>query len=76
MRLLSLLTHPQVVPNRYEFLSSVKHKRSYLKEYLALTSIGGKTMNVNGSLVTNIFQNVFCVQQRKETHTGFGATWG
>jgi len=27
MNILSSFTHPQVVPNLYEFLSSVKHKR-------------------------------------------------
>ncbi len=25
-------THPQVVPNLYEFLSAVKHKRRYIEE--------------------------------------------
>jgi len=28
----SPFTHPQVVPNLYEFLSSVEHKRRYFRE--------------------------------------------
>jgi len=31
MKILSF-THPQVVPNLYEFLSSAEHKRRYFKE--------------------------------------------
>jgi len=32
MKNLSSFTHPQVVPNLYEFLSSVEHKRWWSKE--------------------------------------------
>jgi len=32
MKILSSFTHPQVVPNLYEFLSSAEHKRRYFKE--------------------------------------------
>jgi len=30
---MSSLTHPQVVPNLYEFISSAEHKRRYFEEY-------------------------------------------
>jgi len=52
-------THPHVVPNLYEFLSSSEHKRRYFYE-------------VDGyrKLVTNILQNIFLIQQKKDTHTG------
>jgi len=33
MKILSSFTHPQVVPNPNEFLSSVKQKLRYLEEY-------------------------------------------
>jgi len=32
MKILSLFTHPQVVSNLYEFLSSREHKRRYFEE--------------------------------------------
>jgi len=32
MKISSLFTNPQVVPNHYEFLFSVEHKRRYFKE--------------------------------------------
>jgi len=32
MKILSSFTHPQVVSNLYEFLSSVEHKRRYFEE--------------------------------------------
>ncbi len=34
MKILSSFTHPQVVPNLYEFLCSAKHKRRYFEESL------------------------------------------
>jgi len=75
-----LFTHPQVVANLYEFLSSAEHKGRYFEERLEpnsclapLTSIVEKnnTMEVNGAKVPMVLQNIFlCVQQKKETHTG------
>ncbi len=32
MKILALFTHPQVVPNLYEFLSHAEHKRRYFDE--------------------------------------------
>jgi len=32
MKILSSFTHPQVVPNLHDFLSSAEHKRRYFKE--------------------------------------------
>jgi len=32
MEILSYFTHPQVVPNLYEFLCSVEHKRIHFEE--------------------------------------------
>jgi len=34
MKLLSSFTHPQVVANLYEFLSSAEHKARYFEERL------------------------------------------
>jgi len=34
MKILSSFTHPQVVPNLYEFLSSAEHERKYFEECL------------------------------------------
>jgi len=78
MQILSSFTYPNlyVVPNLYEFLSSVKHKRRYLEEHgqpnrpkAPLTSIVGKkiknTMEFNGALglfVAHFLLNIFfCV---------------
>jgi len=33
MKILSLFTHPHVVPDLYEFLSSGEHKRGSLEKY-------------------------------------------
>jgi len=33
MKMLSSFTHPEVVPNLYEFISSAEHKRRYFKDY-------------------------------------------
>jgi len=64
MKILSTFTHPQVVANLYEFLSSAEHKGRYTV----------CTKEVNGAkqlLVPNFSQNIsLCVQQKKETHTG------
>jgi len=53
-----LITHPQVVANLYDFLSSF---------FFLLW----KLMVPNNCLVPIVLQNIFlCVQQKKETHTG------
>jgi len=74
--ILSSVTHPQVVANLYEFLSSAEHKERYFEERLEpnsclapLTSIVN-TMEVNGAKDPIVLQNIFfCVHKRKETHT-------
>ncbi len=79
MKILSLLTHPQVVPNLYAFLSSAEHKRRYLEEcgqpnsfWSPLTFIVSKSTGSSNYLVASTLQNIlFYVQQKKETHTGF-----
>jgi len=70
---MSSFTHPQVVPNLYEFLSSAEHKRRHFEEWVTswwtpLTS--GKKMDVINCLVAEILQNIFCVQQKNENHSG------
>jgi len=40
IKIVSLFTHPQVVPNLYEFLSSAEHKRRYFEECLSLNPCG------------------------------------
>jgi len=76
MKILSSFTHSQIVTNMYEFLSSAEHIGRYFEERLEpnsclvpLTSIVEKnTMEVNGTKVPIILQNIFlCVQQKKET---------
>ncbi len=57
MKILSLFTHPHVVPNLYEYLSYVEHKRRYFEEWEELKktvngphnfhSISFPTMEVN-----------------------------
>ncbi len=82
MKILSSFTHPQVVPDLYEFCSA-EHKVRYSEECGKQSSFGAPLtsivfffpiMEVNGapkSLVTNFLQNMFlCVQQNKEIHTG------
>ncbi len=82
MKILSF-THPQVVPNLYEFLCSAGHKGRYSEECGKQSSSGApltsivfffllwKSMVPQNSLVTNFLQNIFlCVQQNKEIHTG------
>ncbi len=81
MKMLSSFTHPHVAPNLYEFLFYVKHERRYFEEFLnscwsPLTSIVGKeilwkSMGTINCLITSILPNIcFCVQHKKETHTG------
>jgi len=61
MKILTSFTHPHVVPNLYEFLSSVEHKiRSFLRmlETRELVAIDFHsifpTMEVNGCLLTQM----------------------
>ncbi len=83
MKILSSFTHPQVVPNLYECLSSAEHKGRYSEECGKQSSSGApltsivfffqlwKSMVPQNSLVTNFLQNIFlCVWQNKEIHTG------
>ncbi len=83
MKILSSFTHPQVVPSLYEFLSSVKHKIRYFKKTVNNQTVAGshwrldygkkihwKSMATSNCLVINNIQNLFCVQQKRETHTG------
>ncbi len=58
-----------VIPNLYFFLSAVEHKRYF--EKCLQQKIQWKSMATVNCLVTDILQNIFfCVQQKKETHTG------
>ncbi len=43
MEILSSFTHPHVVPNLYDLLSSVEHEKIFLKTFIIITSI----MNVS-----------------------------
>ncbi len=83
MKILSSFTHPQVVPNLYEFLCSAEHKGRYSEECGKQISSGApltsivfffllwKSMVPQNGLVTNFLQIIFlCVQQNKEIHTG------
>jgi len=75
IKMFSSFTHPQVVPNLYEFLSLTEHKRRYFEIWVTKQLISTNdfhSMEVNGvGLVTDILQNIiFCIQQKKETHTG------
>jgi len=60
LKILSSFTHPQVVANLYEFLSSAEHRGRYYK-------VGKKnTTEVNGAKVPIVLQNILlCVQQKK-----------
>ncbi len=50
MKILSSFTHPQVVPNLYEFLCSAEHKGRYFEESLSPGCFGAKnTIEVNGA---------------------------
>jgi len=39
MKILSVFTHPHVVPNLYEFICSGEHKGRYLKECFNQTDL-------------------------------------
>jgi len=79
LKILSSFTHPQVVPNLYEFISSVEHthKMSVTKQLMGTidspphphpTYYGSQLLpsSVN-CLITHILKNVFfCVQKQKE----------
>ncbi len=82
MKILSSFTHPQVVPNLYEFLCYAEHKGRYFEESLypgcfgePLTSIVGKKKDWKSIVpqncsVSRILQNiVLCNQQNKDIHT-------
>ncbi len=83
MKMLSSFTHPQVVPNLYEFLCSAEYKGRYSEECEKQSSSGApltsivfvfllwKSMLPQNGLVTNFRQNIFlCVRQNKDSHTG------
>ncbi len=77
MNILSLITHPRVVPNLYKFLSYVEHKEDILKSQAVFPidfySIYFPTVEVNGTIhcsITSIFLNIFFyVEHKKETNT-------
>jgi len=69
MKILSSFTQLQVVLNLYDFLYYTKNKRRYYEECLFF--LLWKSMGSINCLVTDILQNIFfCVQQKKENHTG------
>ncbi len=83
IKILSLFTHPQVVPNLYECLCSAENEGRYSEECEKQSSSGApltsivffvllwKSMVPQNSLVTNFLQNIFlCVWQNKDIHTG------
>jgi len=60
MKILSSFTHPQVVANLYEFLSSAEHKGRYFEELLKKKIL--PLVPYNNCLVPIILQNIFlCV---------------
>jgi len=76
---LSSFTHPQVVPNLYEFVSSAEHKDILKNDWnFGTTDLHSifffllwKSMVPNNCLVSIVPQTIFlCVQQKKQTHTG------
>jgi len=75
MKILSF-THPQVVANLHEFLSSAEHKGRYFEERLKLNSFFGtfdfqNTMEVNGAKVPAIPQiSSFVFSRRKKLMQG------
>jgi len=63
MKILSSFTHPQVVANLYEFLSSAEHKGKYFEERLEPNSCGAP-------LTSKVFFcKVFKVQQLEGEET-------
>jgi len=74
MLIMSSLTYTRVVPNLYEFLSSIEHKRRFFKEcwlhsIFILQWISLATFNC---LITNILQNILFLVQRKKKVLIFG----
>jgi len=76
MKILSSFTHPQVVANLHEFLSSAEQKGRYFEERLEqsclapLTSMVEKK-NTMEAKVPIVLRNIFLsVQQKNESHTG------
>ncbi len=76
--ILSLFTHPQVVPNMYECICSAEHKGRYSEEcgkqsssgapltYIVFFFLLWKSMVPQNILVTNFLQNIFlCVRENK-----------
>ncbi len=89
MKILSSFTHPQVVPNLYEFLCFAEHKGRYFEESLGpgcfgapLTFIVGNkiTMKVNGAPELLCFPHSseylpLCSAEQRHSYR-FGTTWG
>ncbi len=50
MKILSSFTHPQVVPNLYEFLCSAKHNRRYFEESLQPGFFGAPLTSIVGNI--------------------------
>jgi len=67
------MSHPQVVPNLCECLSSAEHKRKYFAEYGLPNSCWALIdlrMYVFIYLFIYLFFPFSCAQQNKEIHTG------
>ncbi len=89
MKILSSFTHPQVVPNLYEFLCSAEHKGRYSEECGKQSSSGAPltsivfsfpTMEVNGApkqpgyKLSSKYLPLCSAEQRHSYR--FGTTWG
>ncbi len=89
MKILSLFTHPQVVPNLYECLCSAEHKGRYSEECGKQSSSGAlltsivfffPTMEVNGApkqpgyKLSSKYLPLCSAEQRHSYR--FGTTWG
>ncbi len=89
MKILSAFTHPQVVPNLYEFLCSAEHKGRYSEECGKRSNSGAPltsivfffpTMEVNGApkqpgyKLSSKYLPLCSAEQRKSYR--FGTTWG
>ncbi len=77
MNILSLFTHPQVVPHLYEFFSSAEHKkrifwRMLLTKQLVVAIGFHSTFSIYGSqwLAYSSEYLLLCSARKKETHTG------
>ncbi len=85
MKILSSFTHPQVVPNLYEFLCSAEHKGRYFEERLFWGTIDfhctkKNTMEVNGAPELLCFPHSskylpLCSAEQRNSYR-FGTTWG